>query len=237
MQTSNPIWLKEAYANAITNLDIGLASRNIYLVEEVSKLIEKHFTDSKIMLDFAGGYGLFVRLMRDKGYNFYRQDDYCDNIFANYFDINNIKEKKFDVATAFEVFEHFPNPLVGIERLFDFSNTIIFSTELTDNAENLEDWWYISEETGQHIAFYSKKTLEFIAKKHSTNFYTNNYNLHLFTKKSISQNEIFETEKYISRKKRIMNILLGKDESKNKANKTSLLQQDYHYIKSMLHKK
>ena len=38
IQTDEPIWLKEAYTNAITSLDIGLATRNITLRDEIKKL-------------------------------------------------------------------------------------------------------------------------------------------------------------------------------------------------------
>ena len=43
VQTDNPIWLSEAYESAITSLDIGLLSRNIYLQNEVSAIIDSVF--------------------------------------------------------------------------------------------------------------------------------------------------------------------------------------------------
>lgn len=236
IQTSNPVWLDEAYQSAITSLDLGLASRNIYLVEQVAKLIDQHYSTSKIMLDFAGGYGLFVRLMRDKGYNFYRQDDYCENIFSSHFDLKDIQQTRFDIVTAFEVFEHFPNPLQGIDRLLSYSDTIICSTELIESTNDIENWWYISPETGQHIAFYSLKTLRFIAEKHQLHFYTNHQNLHLFTKKQLSEPYPFTPEKYVSRKTRLLNVLLGKDVQGTENKRSSLLQNDYEYIKGLLNK-
>src|SRR5437870_10002677 len=81
MQTSEPVWIEEAYSSAITSLDIGLLGRNLQFSTEVSAIIDVCFPESKIMLDYAGGYGVFVRLMRDLGYDFYRQDPYCENIF------------------------------------------------------------------------------------------------------------------------------------------------------------
>ena len=56
---------------------------------------------------------MFVRIMRDKGFNFYRQDIHCQNLFAKHFDISNIKiTEKFDLLTAIEVFEHLEDPMV-----------------------------------------------------------------------------------------------------------------------------
>src|SRR4051812_21742063 len=76
VQTSEPLWIKEAYNNAITTLDIGLISRSVRLRHEVTPIIDACFPDAAVMLDYAGGYGAFVRLMRDSGFNFYRQDIY-----------------------------------------------------------------------------------------------------------------------------------------------------------------
>src|SRR5262245_33277870 len=103
VQTQEVTWLEEAYQSAITSLDIGLLSRNIHLKEVISKIIDCCFPEAKTMLDYAGGYGTFTRLMRDKGYNFYNQDDYCENIFAKHFDIKDANQKKFDLVTGFEV--------------------------------------------------------------------------------------------------------------------------------------
>ncbi len=37
-------------------------------------------------LDYAGGYGVFTRLMRDIGFDFYWHDPYTQNLFANGFE-------------------------------------------------------------------------------------------------------------------------------------------------------
>lgn len=71
IQTEEPYWLNEAYSDAITKLDIGLPVRNVDLSVKVSKLLVKYFDHAgKKFLDYAGGYGLFTRLMRDKGFDF-----------------------------------------------------------------------------------------------------------------------------------------------------------------------
>src|SRR5258707_10130160 len=69
IQTEEPFWLEEAYSSVITKLDIGLPYRNIDLSERVSRLLATKFNNKAIFLDYAGGYGLFTRLMRDKGFN------------------------------------------------------------------------------------------------------------------------------------------------------------------------
>ena len=96
--TEKPYWIDEAYTEAISSLDVGIVKRNIDLSFTVEELLNNNFDTEGEFLDFAGGYGLFVRIMRDKGFNFYRYDKYCINIFANYFNIstidNEIQKKK-----------------------------------------------------------------------------------------------------------------------------------------------
>jgi 2-polyprenyl-3-methyl-5-hydroxy-6-metoxy-1,4-benzoquinol methylase len=189
IQTEDPYWLPEAYNNAITSLDIGLLSRNNMLLPVAKTIISTIFNKNEKFIDYAGGYGVFVRLMRDAGYDFYRQDIYCENIFAKEFDISDNKgfNGKYELLTAFEVFEHLINPLEEIEKMLAYSDNIFFSTELQPEKEIRPDtWWYVTPETGQHIAFYTVKALEVIAAKYGLHLYTNGTHLHLFTKKKVS---------------------------------------------------
>lgn len=182
IQTEEPFWLDEAYNSAISNLDVGLVARNLHFAKIIPTILEAGFDSTKPMLDYGGGYGLFVRLMRDKGFNFFRQDSYCENIFAKHFDIGDYQGKcNFEVLTAFEVFEHLYKPLDYITEMFSISKSVIFSTHLQphQNIKVIDDWGYFSPETGQHIAFYSKKTLEVTAEVFGKKLYTNNRNLHL----------------------------------------------------------
>lgn len=135
-------------------------------------------------MDYAGGYGVFVRIVRDIGFDFYWDDKYTTNLFARGFEYNNLD--KYEAVTTFESFEHFVNPMDEIESLLKISKNIIFSTELLPNPiPKPQDWWYYGLVHGQHISFYSEKTFEFIAKKYNLN-YTNLSGLHLLSEKKIS---------------------------------------------------
>lgn len=188
IQTEEAYWLDEAYSSAITKLDVGLVIRNQNMVNVTAKLLYNHFDHDKKFLDYAGGYGLFTRLMRDKGYDFYSTDIYCQNIFAEYQDLLHLPPATpFELTTAFEVLEHLPDPMTGIAELFKYSSNVFFSTEIVPtDLPDLKDWWYFSFETGQHIAFYSTDALKYIAKKFNRHFYTDNKSLHLFTDKKLS---------------------------------------------------
>ncbi|MBC7605473.1 MAG: class I SAM-dependent methyltransferase [Burkholderiales bacterium] len=236
MQTEEPIWLEEAYQSAITSLDIGLLGRNIYLTKEISLLIESCFPNAKTMVDYAGGYGFLTRLLRDAGFNYYSQDDYCENIFAKDFDVKPAPVQKFDLVTGFEVLEHFSNPLQDLEKVFQYADDAIFSTELIPETNaKIENWWYLTEETGQHIAFYSPKAMAIIAEKFNKFYYCRNKNLHFFSSKKLQTAQANFAFKNINKKK----FLFGfkKKRIKYSSDKKPLLSSDYQYIKNLLNSK
>lgn len=186
IQTEEPFWLSEAYESAITSLDIGLVRRNLIFSDKVDELLIKYFNYKSKFLDYAGGYGLFVRLMRDRGFDFYRQDPFCENIFAKFLDVENLEaDTRFELVTAFEVFEHWKNPLEEFQSALNYSDSVLFSTVIQpdETFSSPDDWWYFMPETGQHVAFYSTKSLEILANNFELNFYSNGTDLHLFTKK------------------------------------------------------
>jgi hypothetical protein len=233
IQTEDPFWLEESYSSAITKLDLGLVYRNQVQSKKFSRLILEHF-DKKIFLDFAGGYGLFTRLMRDLGFNFLHHDIYCKNIFAEYFeaDLNKLKDK-FELLTAMEVFEHMKNPLEEIKNLFTYSDSILFTTELHTQQETYsKDWWYYLFETGQHISIFNLSTLKYLSKLFKCNFYTDGSSTHLFTYKTLKSNPFEDKESFIVRKAR--KILKRKEES---IMPKSLLQSDFEYVKNLLSSK
>lgn len=162
LQTEPPYWLEEAYANAnLSSLDTGAAQRclnNLAVVFAISKLF-----NATNVLDIGGGDGLLCRLLRDHGINCFSEDKYAKPTYAQGF-----TEKNFDIpdlTIAFEVIEHFTNPREEIDILFKGRPKIVLiSTDLYKKQGN--DWWYLSPESGQHVFFYTEKSLRFIAKKY-----------------------------------------------------------------------
>ena len=83
--------------------------------------------------------------------------------------------------------------------MLKLSSNILFTTDLLSNPVPLpEQWWYYALEGGQHISFYSKETLKYIAKKYKLNLYSFG-TIHLLTKKKIS-NFVFNNLMKYSRK-------------------------------------
>lgn len=185
--TEEPYWLDEAYSAAITDSDIGLVRRNVRLAGISEVLIRAFFGSHGPFLDYAGGYGLFVRLMRDLGLDFRWYDRYCDNLFARGFAGSIAGDQSYRLLTAFEVFEHLVEPLGEIENMLTLSRNILFTTELLPpDCPKPEEWWYYGTEHGQHISFYSKRSLEIIAERHNLHLASNGKSMHLLTDKKIS---------------------------------------------------
>lgn len=180
--TENPYWLDEAYKNPINISDTGIMARNIYFSKIVSSILFFCFDKSAKYLDYAGGYGIFTRLMRDIGFDFYWHDDFTTNLLARGFEKS---ESRYELLTAFEVYEHFVNPIDEVKKMTELSDSILFSTVIIPEDIPSKDWWYYAFEHGQHISFYSEKTLKTIAEKFGMNFYPFK-NLFLMTKKKLN---------------------------------------------------
>lgn len=183
VQTEEPFWLDEAYAEAITRTDIGIVQRNLMSAKFAKAFILTFFDANARFVDYGGGYGLLVRLMRDNGFDFYRWDKYCPNLFAQSFDASS--NQVFELLTAIEVFEHFVHPLENIQQMFSLSHNILFTTlPISSPPPSIEKWWYYGLEHGQHIAFYTRKSLEIIAKQMGMHLNSHGY-WHLFSKHKI----------------------------------------------------
>lgn len=186
LQTEYPHWLDEAYQDAINAYDTGIMARNLQLSRTVSVFLYLLFDRNGKFLDYAGGYGLFTRRMRDIGFDFYWLDRYAQNLLARGFeytdDIGDI-----ELITTFESFEHFVRPLEEIESMLSISRHILFTTvPVPSPVPGPEGWWFYAPEHGQHISFYSVRTLAFIADTFHLQYYSFGC-LHFFTDRPLNR--------------------------------------------------
>jgi hypothetical protein len=185
VQTEVPYWLEQAYAEAINTSDTGIMLRNqvnTRIVLGVAWLLGK--LDGNLV-DYAGGYGILVRLLRDLGLNALWFDPYCQNLLAKGFEF---KDEKADLVTSFEAFEHFVNPAEELDRLLCIAPNVLFSTELiSDPTPTHDDWWYYGKEHGQHIGFFRIRTLEKLAQERGKYLVSNGASYHLISDKPINQ--------------------------------------------------
>ncbi len=185
IQTQEPTWLAEAYSEAITASDIGLVGRNLFLRDVTCAVLTRCLDAGARFLDYGGGYGLFTRLMRDRGYDFRWEDPLCRNLFAQ--DYIHKPGDRYEALTAFEVFEHLPDPAAGITAMAARSDSIFFSTELLPpGPPKPGEWWYYALDSGQHVALYTRAALAKLGEPHGMRLLTNGRNLHLLTRRKVS---------------------------------------------------
>jgi hypothetical protein len=186
IQSEQPYWLAEAYSDAINEVDIGLMYRGINAAALTEGVILSCFDPYGRFLDYGAGYGVLVRMMRDRGYDFRWLDANCENIFAKHFP-HESGGKKYDLITAFEVFEHLDDPIVEIGKMLDLGDNILFSTMVPPaGVKRAEDWWYFGVDHGQHIAFYSLDALQSIAARFGLFLTSDGIDTHLLSKERVS---------------------------------------------------
>lgn len=187
LQTETPYWLDEAYSSAIASADTGIMQRNIYLSRMAAAVLWRLFRGRGKFLDAAGGYGLFTRLMRDIGFDYYWSDPHAQNLLARGFE-GSPTGGPYAAVTAFEVLEHVVDP-VGflLDLMRDMqTRTLLISTELfAGRAPDPGTWWYYAFDTGQHISFYRSSTLQAITGKLGLNLYSSR-SIHLWTDRHLS---------------------------------------------------
>jgi Methyltransferase domain len=182
LQTEEPYWLDEAYSAPIASADTGVLARNLMLVQMTAPVLYFLFDPHGRFLDAAGGYGIFSRLMRDIGFDYYWTDKYSPNLLARGFEAQT---GPYGAVTAFEVLEHLVDPMEFVAELLEGTDTILFTTELFSGRPPSPQWWYYAFATGQHITFYQKSTLEFIAHRFGMRFYSTGV-LHVWTRKKLN---------------------------------------------------
>jgi len=137
---TQPTWLARSYDDALSASDVGAAARNEAQAELTSLLLSTVFRGIASCLDYGAGYGLFVRMMRDRGHDFTYWDPYGPNLFAKGFAVDSPTERPFSCVTAFEVIEHMEKPIEALSPLAASADLIVLSTSLVpDSLPALDD--------------------------------------------------------------------------------------------------
>ena len=143
VQTEEPYWKEEAYKASINDSDTGMMMRSFWHRNIAATLIYFLFNQKGQLLDYGAGYGVFVRLMRDVGYDFYWQDKHTENLFAKGFEFPVSEKLTIELLTCFEAFEHFVEPGTELENLLSISRNILLSTEfIPEPTPPPGEWWY-----------------------------------------------------------------------------------------------
>ena len=130
-------------------------------------------------LDYGGGNGLLANLLGDSNWQSDSYDPFADGESW----VNQLG--KYDLITAFEVFEHVPSPQRLISRLMSLlapRGIVLFSTLLSDgniHPNQKLSWWYAAPRNG-HISLFSRKCLEVLAQDHGFHFHSFSAGFHVF---------------------------------------------------------
>lgn len=134
---------------------------------------------STVALDYGGGNGMTARLLREKGWT-------CDTYDP--FGLCDVKPEqtgKYNFCSAFEVFEHSPDPvstlseIVGMtspDRLMIFVGTGIHDSEV--RSESRLAWWYAAPRNG-HISLYSRSALQLLGRRFGLTYVSVSKGTHL----------------------------------------------------------
>lgn len=185
LATEPPYWLDEAYRSPIGVADTGLVARNLANARIAAAVCRILGVAKGTFVDVAGGYGLFTRLMRDRGFNCYTHDPFCANVHAAGFDAPEVCAA--DAIFAFEALEHIRNPTGFLEDAFRSygCRTALVSTQTFSGSPPPRTWWYYSFDAGQHIMLYQPRSLSALAEKVRCRCYSLSAAYHVITDRTL----------------------------------------------------
>lgn len=179
VQTQFPDWLEEAYSRAINDVDTGIMTRNRLNVGRVLMTLLVYGQLQGRVVDHAGGYGILVRMLRDAGIDARWRDKFCENLLARGFEAD---DRRSDLITAFEVFEHLITPLDELRVMLAEAPIVLLSTELIPESQALRpEWWYLGPEHGQHVGFFRPQTLRWMASELGVYHASDGRSVHVFS--------------------------------------------------------
>jgi hypothetical protein len=152
LQSEKPYWLDESYAPQSQFPDIRALVRILQTREDIYFLCSAlGITASDRVLDWGGGNGLLVRMMRDLGINAYRYDLYIKNNYALGYEFD--QSSHYSMVLAIQVWEHFDDAADEVRKIFDLRPDVVVISTGTYAGQG-PDWEYLNA-YGRHIFLFS----------------------------------------------------------------------------------
>jgi predicted TPR repeat methyltransferase len=168
-------WSPQLFAQRIYNDDYvlvdpdGADRRPRSNAEMVRAMFADQAMASVRHLDYGGGAGLLSRLLKHCFLDSKSFDPFVPAARGVVTALDQLG--KFDLITAFEVFEHVPDPqelMRDLRTLLAPEGVVLFSTQLSDGHIHPGQpltWWYASPRNG-HISLFSKTSLSALAQQY-----------------------------------------------------------------------
>lgn len=133
----------------------------IKYLKQITEPLLKKLDSSKNGLDFGCGPGpTLSKILGAENIN-------CDNYDPFFLPDHTLLNKKYDFIVSTEVFEHFHNPKLEIEKLWELvKNGGLLAVMTVFYPEKLEEfgkWWYKNDPT--HVCFYNEEVFRYIGEK------------------------------------------------------------------------
>ncbi len=131
-------------------------------------------------LDYGGGNGALSHLLTQQGWTSRCYDPFAQSAP----DLSSLG--RFDLITAFEVFEHVPDPnqlVENLKHLMDKACLVLISTLVTDAVppgQSVLEWWYCAPRVG-HVSLFSRHSLITLALRHGLSFCSIDDSMHCFS--------------------------------------------------------
>jgi 2-polyprenyl-6-hydroxyphenyl methylase/3-demethylubiquinone-9 3-methyltransferase len=146
-------------------------------VSEIESLTSDR--NATIGLDFGGGSGETAKLLRQKGWTYDSYDPF------GFSDIKPEAIGSYNFCSAFEVFEHSPDPVSTLSEIIRMTSAgrlmILVGTAVHDNyvrTDNRLAWWYAGPRNG-HISLYSRRALQLLGGRFGLSYVSMSSGTHL----------------------------------------------------------
>jgi SAM-dependent methyltransferase len=179
-------WPLSVFEARIYNVDYQQVDPDYLEVRPLgnAKLVDDTFGRSKQQLshlDYGGGNGVLSRRLGELGWQSTSFDPFVDRVTS----LESLG--RFDLVTAFEVFEHVPDPhhlMATLDGLIKPDGLLLFSTLCSDGQIQTGQrltWWYAAPRNG-HISLFSQRSLALLAESRQFGLASFSAGLHVMVK-------------------------------------------------------
>ncbi len=168
-------WPAETYRERVYNDRYWIVDPEFAEIRPSTNALGVSTMQFKRHLDYGGGNGRLSQLVSAAG-----RDSTSWDPFHNPCPLADLG--KFDLITAFEVFEHAPDPqqlMSDLRALIAPGGRVLFTTLVSDDQPCLREWWYAQPRWG-HVSLHTKKSLYLLGNKWDFTLHNRDASMHCF---------------------------------------------------------